>query len=123
MWSDPDIPCNFKKDRYDAMKVAAKLNIPFETWDLTKEYREAVVNYMIREYAAGRTPNPDVMCNRHIKFGVFLKKALEAGADYIATGHYVRREPEFPIINYQFSNSKRTENLEIENSLKIENCK
>src|SRR3989344_8017540 len=88
MWSDPDIPCNFKEDRYDAMKVAAKLNIPFETWDLTKEYREAVVEYMIREYAEGRTPNPDVMCNRHIKFGVFLKKALACGADFVATGHY-----------------------------------
>ena len=90
MWSDPDIPCNFKEDRYDAMKVAAKLNIPFETWDLTKEYREAVVEYMIREYAEGRTPNPDVMCNRHIKFGVFLKKALACGADFVATGHYAR---------------------------------
>ena len=90
MWSDPDIPCNFKEDRYDAMAVAARLDIPFQTWDFTKEYRRAVVEYMIREYAAGRTPNPDVMCNRHIKFGLFLKKALEAGANYIATGHYVR---------------------------------
>lgn len=90
MWSDPSIPCNFKEDRYDAMRVAAKLDIPFETWDFTKEYREAVVEYMIREYAQGRTPNPDVMCNRHIKFGIFLKKALELGADFVATGHYVR---------------------------------
>lgn len=90
MWSDPDIPCAFKEDRYDAMKVAAKLNIPFETWDFTEEYRQAVVEYMIREYAAGRTPNPDVMCNRHIKFGVFFKRALKLGADFVATGHYVR---------------------------------
>lgn len=91
MWSDPSIPCNFKEDRYDAMRVAAKLDIPFETWDFTKEYKQEVVEYMIREYASGRTPNPDVMCNRHIKFGVFLKKALERGADFIATGHYVNR--------------------------------
>ena len=93
MWSDPDIPCNFKEDRYDAMRVAVKLDIPFETWDFTKEYKEAVVNYMIREYGEGRTPNPDVMCNQHIKFGIFLASALERGADFVATGHYVRRVP------------------------------
>lgn len=92
MWSDPSIPCNFKEDRYDAIKVAAHLDIPFETWDLTKEYKKEVVEYMIGEYAKGRTPNPDVMCNRHIKFGIFLRKALGAGADFIATGHYVRLE-------------------------------
>lgn len=90
MWSDPSIPCNFKEDRYDAMRVAAKLDIPFETWDFTEEYRKAVVDYMVKEYALGRTPNPDVMCNRHIKFGVFLKKSLESGADFVATGHYVK---------------------------------
>lgn len=91
MWSDPDIPCTFKEDRIDAMRAAATLDIPFETWDLTNEYRAAVVEYMIREYASGRTPNPDVMCNREIKFGVFLKRAFERGADYVATGHYVRK--------------------------------
>ena len=124
MWSDPEIPCNFKKDREDAIRVAAHLEIPFETWDFTKEYREEVVEYLIREYAAGRTPNPDVMCNRHIKFGAFLARALERGADAVATGHYVRREPEFSSINSQFSdNTGRIENFEIENSLKIENCK
>ena len=90
MWSDPKIPCSTKEERYDAMRVAAKLNIPFETWDFTGEYKKEVVDYMIREYAAGRTPNPDVMCNRHIKFGVFLQKALERGADFMATGHYVK---------------------------------
>lgn len=92
MWSDPDIPCNFKEDRYDAMRVAAVLDIPYHTWDLTKEYKKEVVEYMIREFRAGRTPNPDVMCNREIKFGVFLKKALAAGADFVATGHYIRLE-------------------------------
>src|SRR3989338_9092328 len=78
------------QDRIDAMRVAAHLGIPFRTWDLSREYRAAVVDYLIREYAAGRTPNPDVMCNRRIKFGIFLERALEAGADYIATGHYAR---------------------------------
>lgn len=92
MWSDPSIPCTGEQDRYDAMRVAATLDIPFQTWDFTAEYRQAVVDYMIREYAEGRTPNPDVMCNREIKFGVFLQKALAAGADFVATGHYVRRE-------------------------------
>ncbi|MDP3727596.1 MAG: asparagine synthase-related protein, partial [bacterium] len=76
MWGDPEIPCTFKEDRYDAMRAAAHLEIPFETWDLTSEYKAAVVEYMIAEYAAGRTPNPDVMCNREIKFGVFLQRAL-----------------------------------------------
>ena len=90
MWSDPDIPCTMREDRYDAMRVAALLDIPFQTWDFTQEYRQAVVEYMIREYAAGRTPNPDVMCNRHIKFGIFLKRALAVGAEYVATGHYVK---------------------------------
>jgi len=82
--------CEDNEDKQDAMRVAAKLGIPFLVLDFKKEYREAVYNDMVREYAAGRTPNPDVMCNKEIKFGIFLKKALEAGADFIATGHYVR---------------------------------
>lgn len=90
MWSDPEIPCNFKEDRLDAMRVAAHIDIPFETWDFTKEYKKAVVEYMVHEYATGRTPNPDVMCNKQIKFGFFLKEAVARGADFIATGHYVR---------------------------------
>lgn len=96
MWSDPAVPCLTKEDRYDAMKAAAHLDIPFETWDFTKEYRQAVVDYMIHEYASGRTPNPDVMCNREIKFGVFLKKALEQGADFVATGHYMKTQKPKP---------------------------
>lgn len=90
MWSDPDIPCAFKEDRYDAMRVCAELGIPFATWDFTKEYKQAVVEYMIQEYAKGRTPNPDVMCNREIKFGVFFKRAFAEGADFVATGHYIK---------------------------------
>ena len=82
--------CENNEDKQDAMRVAARLDIPFLVWDFKKEYKEAVFNYMIREYSAGRTPNPDVMCNKEIKFGIFLKRALEAGANYVATGHYVR---------------------------------
>lgn len=89
MWSDLSIPCNFKEDRYDAMRAAAHLGISFKTWDLTQEYKRVVVEYMVAEYAAGRTPNPDVMCNREIKFGVFLRRALAQGGDFVATGHYV----------------------------------
>ena len=89
-WADPAWPCPWEEERRDAMRVCAKLEIPFETFDFTKEYKVKVVDYMIREYSSGRTPNPDVMCNREIKFGLFLDKALEMGADLIATGHYVR---------------------------------
>ena len=81
--------CMWKNDREDAMRAAAVLEIPFLTWDFSKEYKKEVGDYMIREYRAGRTPNPDVMCNKEIKFGLFLKKALKEGADFIATGHYV----------------------------------
>lgn len=83
--------CMWQGDREDAMRVAAVLGIPLLTWDFSKEYKKEVGDYMIREYRAGRTPNPDVMCNKEIKFGLFLKKALKEGADYIATGHYVRK--------------------------------
>lgn len=112
MWSDPEIPCTFKEDRLDAMRVAAHLGIPFETWDFTKEYRAAVVEYMIREYAVGRTPNPDVMCNREIKFGIFLKRALERGADFIATGHYTHVVP-FGISSARHARSPATRSLSI----------
>lgn len=82
--------CENSADRRDAMKVAACLGISFETWDFREEYKKEVYDYMISEYMAGRTPNPDVMCNKQIKFGVFFKKALENGVNYIATGHYVK---------------------------------
>src|SRR3989338_1711954 len=84
--------CLWQQDREDAMRVAAVLGIPLLTWDFSKEYKKEVGDYMIREYRAGRTPNPDVMCNKEIKFGLFLKRALEEGADYIATGHYVKKQ-------------------------------
>ncbi len=88
VWTPDFLPCTWKEERRDAMRVCAHLNIPFLTFDCEKEYKEAVVDYMIAEYKAGRTPNPDVMCNKNVKFGAFLNKALEMGADFVATGHY-----------------------------------
>ncbi len=82
--------CLWKEDREDAMRVASVLGIPFETWDFSKQYKKSVTDYMIKEYKAGRTPNPDVMCNKEIKFGLFFDRAIKEGADYIATGHYVK---------------------------------
>jgi tRNA-uridine 2-sulfurtransferase len=82
--------CTMVADRLDAMRVCAKLDIPFYTLDLEKEYKKEVVDYMINEYKAGRTPNPDVMCNKYVKFGGFFDWAMKNGADYVATGHYAR---------------------------------
>ena len=89
-WYPVFLNCTWKDDRRDAMRVCAVLDIPFLTIDLEKEYKKEVIDYMIREYAEGRTPNPDVMCNKAIKFGGFFKKAMEVGADYVATGHYAQ---------------------------------
>ena len=80
-----------ERDARDARSVAEKLNIPFYVWDFEDEYKKRVVDYMIAGYKQGITPNPDVMCNCEIKFGLFLERALEEGADYVATGHYARR--------------------------------
>ncbi len=84
--------CPWLDDKFDAQAVAMKLGIPFHVVDLSDEYRKRVVDYMFSEYEKGRTPNPDVLCNREIKFDVFMDKALELGADYVATGHYCRKE-------------------------------
>ncbi|MEZ4211012.1 MAG: tRNA 2-thiouridine(34) synthase MnmA [Candidatus Paceibacterota bacterium] len=89
-WQPDFVECTWKEERRDAMRICAKLGVPFLTIDAEKEYRDFVGMYMINEYRAGRTPNPDVMCNKEVKFGVFLKKALELGADFVATGHYAR---------------------------------
>lgn len=89
-WQPEWIECTWRNERRDAMRVCAHLNIPFVELDLEQEYKQGVVDYMIAEYRAGRTPNPDVMCNREVKFGGFLQWALKQGADYIATGHYAR---------------------------------
>jgi len=90
-WHEENRPeCTAVQDKIDAEKVAVALDIPFAVWDLRKEYKQRVFDYMIKSYKAGITPNPDVMCNKEIKFGVFLEKALQEGVDLIATGHYVR---------------------------------
>jgi len=94
-WHDDSVTisdeCPWLDDSNDAMLVAEKLEIPFQTVDLSEEYKERIVDYMFREYEQGRTPNPDVLCNREIKFDVFLKIALSLGADFVATGHYCRK--------------------------------
>ncbi len=94
-WHDDSVTisdeCPWLEDSNDAMLVAQKLGIPFQTVDLSEQYKERIVDYMFREYEMGRTPNPDVLCNREIKFDVFMKIALELGADYVATGHYCRK--------------------------------
>ncbi len=95
-WHDESVTisaeCPWLEDSNDALLVAEKLGIPFQTVDLSKEYQKRIVDYMFSEYQKGRTPNPDVLCNREIKFDVFLKIALELGADYVATGHYCRKK-------------------------------
>jgi tRNA-specific 2-thiouridylase len=93
-WHDESVTisneCPWVEDSYDAMIVAEKLSIPFQTIDLSKDYQKKIVDYMFNEYKNGSTPNPDVLCNREIKFDVFLKIAMNLGADFIATGHYCR---------------------------------
>ncbi len=89
-WHPDFLPCNEEEERRDAIRVAAHLDIPFLTFDLEEVYKKGVADYMITEYKAGRTPNPDVMCNKEVKFGAFYNKALEMGADYVATGHYAQ---------------------------------
>ena len=95
-WHDESLTisndCPWLEDSNDAMLVANKLNIPFQTIDLSKEYQSRIINYMFDEYKMGKTPNPDILCNREIKFDIFLKLALNLGADYIATGHYCQVE-------------------------------
>jgi len=95
-WHDDSVTiseeCPWLEDSNDALIVAEKLGIPFQTVDLSAEYKERIVDYMFNEYEKGRTPNPDILCNREIKFDVFLKIALQLGADFVATGHYCRKD-------------------------------
>jgi len=97
-WHDDSVTisneCPWLEDSNDAMLVAEKLGIPFQVVDLSVQYKDRIVDYMFNEYEKGRTPNPDVLCNREIKFDVFLKIALDLGADYVATGHYCRKGEE-----------------------------
>jgi tRNA-uridine 2-sulfurtransferase len=94
-WHDDSVTisneCPWLEDSNDALLVAQKLGIPFQTVDLSEQYKKKIVDYMFSEYEKGRTPNPDVLCNREIKFDVFMKIALSLGADYVATGHYCRK--------------------------------
>ena len=94
-WHDDTVTisneCPWLEDSNDALLVAEKLGIPFQTVDLSEQYKERIVDYMFNEYEKGRTPNPDVLCNREIKFDVFMKIALSLGADFVATGHYCRK--------------------------------
>jgi tRNA-specific 2-thiouridylase len=95
-WHDESVTisneCPWLEDSNDAMLVAEKLGIPFQVVDLSEQYQKRIVDYMFNEYEKGRTPNPDVLCNREIKFDVFMKIALDLGADYVATGHYCQKD-------------------------------
>ena len=107
--------CSTEKDRADAARVASTLGIPFQVFNFEKEYKERVIDYFFAEYAAGRTPNPDVMCNREIKFGIFLKKAMELGFDYVATGHYARvvnQQSSYPAIGNRENKSSIARSLD-----------
>ena len=97
-WHDDSVTisneCPWLEDSNDAMIVAEKLGIPFQVVDLSEQYKDRIVDYMFAEYEKGRTPNPDILCNREIKFDVFMDIALKLGADFVATGHYCRKDSE-----------------------------
>ena len=103
-WHDDSVTisneCPWLEDSNDALIVAEKLGIPFQVVDLSEQYKERIVDYMFDEYEKGRTPNPDILCNREIKFDVFMDIALDLGADFVATGHYCRKERR----NYRWTN-------------------
>jgi len=101
--------CTADRDEADAAKVAATLGIPFHVFDFEKEYKDSVIDYFYSEYEAGRTPNPDVMCNKEIKFGLFLAKARELGFDYIATGHYARVRSQISDLRLQKSKTDNSD--------------
>ncbi len=100
-WTPDFIECTWKDERRDAMRVCSYLDIPFLECDAEEAYKKGVADYMIEEYKKGNTPNPDVMCNREVKFGVFWDFAKKNGADYIATGHYAQNNYELKIRNYE----------------------
>jgi tRNA-specific 2-thiouridylase len=110
--------CPWEEDQKSARVAASAIGIPFYTWDFSNEYKERVVDYMVRGYHQGLTPNPDVVCNKEIKFGVFLEQAIAAGADFVATGHYVRMS----LTNNELKPNKRIDESKIrlfENSQQI----
>ncbi len=106
-WYPPGMPCTWSADRRDAMRVAAHLRIPFLTLDASKEYKEGVIEYLLHEYKAGRTPNPDIMCNREVKFGAFAAFAFAQGVDFIAMGHYAQTSSD-AVDTHQTENGSRT---------------
>ena len=110
--------CPWKDDRMIAEMVAKKLEIPFHFVDLSEVYSQKVVDYMFSEYEKGRTPNPDVLCNREIKFDAFLKVAMELNVDYVATGHYCRKET---IIDENEAKLKISNQMDIEEKRKLAN--
>jgi tRNA-specific 2-thiouridylase len=113
-WSQdlPGMPCPWMDDYQDAKRIAVQLGIDFKMYDFEKEYRHKVVEYMLDEFKAGRTPNPDIMCNQEVKFKLFLNTALEDGADFVATGHYARvvRAPSSHSVKYE-----KTTDVDLEN--------
>jgi len=109
----PGFKCPWREDLADAKRVAVQLGIPFKIYDFQNEYKQKVVDYMITEYQAGRTPNPDIMCNQEVKFKLFLETALEDGADMIATGHYAR-VARAPIFNSQLPISNQFPNINVQ---------
>lgn len=112
VWQPDFVECVWKEDRLDAMRVCARLGIKFLTLDLEKEYKREVVDYMISEYKAGRTPNPDVNCNKYVKFGAFFDFAMKSGADYVATGHYARIHCVLNVLDVVNAKIGRSEQLE-----------
>ncbi|KKQ07206.1 MAG: tRNA-specific 2-thiouridylase MnmA [Parcubacteria group bacterium GW2011_GWB1_36_5] len=110
-WHPDFLPCNEEAEQRDAMRVAAHLNIPFLTFDLEDIYKKEVADYLISEYKIGRTPNPDVMCNKEVKFGAFFKKAILMGADFVATGHYAKNEESTFLNGLAGRGTQRTEDL------------
>ena len=111
-WHPDFLVCNEEEERLDAIRVATHLNIPFLTFDFEDVYKKEVADYMIQEYKEGRTPNPDVMCNKYVKFGAFLEKAISMGADYVATGHYAQIKSESSFLNGLAKiGTRRTEDL------------
>ena len=118
----PDFPCPWQKEEKDAREVADKLNIPFYTVNLSKVYEKEVIDQFFAGYQAGLTPNPDILCNREIKFKALWQAIRQFECDYIATGHYARLQRQLSVNSYQLSKSK-IEKLETENLLKTENWK
>ncbi len=105
-------PC-WRGDYQDALRVSAKIGIPLLRFDFKREYKKFVLDYMYREYKAGRTPNPDVLCNKFVKFGAWLQKAKKLGFDYLATGHYARLNREFQISNIKFPKKEQKEKIKL----------